>query len=187
VVDIGCGSGRISLLLQKVGVNVIGFDINPVALASFQRRSTAVPLLMGDAEHLPFRDGKVDCLVAIQSLLYFGHCRFLQECNRVLRKGGLLIFQFLNLRSYKWALKKLRGRKLDGAVITYCDSREMLRTTAAHGFDIEAVSGYNWVPFERFSNSALVDTAAMVEKKLRLERYYSISPWVLVAARKLNS
>ena len=55
------------------------------------------------------------------------------------------------------------------------------------GFDIKQVSGYNWVPFDRLSDSAFVSSAALVEKTLRLDRLYNISPWVLVAARKENS
>ncbi len=44
-----------------------------------------------------------------------------------------------------------------------------------------------WIPFPRTSDNRLVSVAAWVEQKLRLDRYYSISPWILVAARKRSS
>lgn len=186
LLDIGCGSGRMTLPLHDVGINVVGLDMDPVALAAFQRRSKAIPLVRGDAVHLPFTDGSFDCVVAIQFFEYVDHQQFLHELNRVLRNGGLLIIEALNRHSYKWPLKKLlsRGVTLPSASLS---CREMLPEITAHGFDVQAISGYNWVPFMRESNSRLVGIAALIEQMLRLDRYYSISPKILVAARKRSS
>jgi hypothetical protein len=64
------------------------------------------------------------------------------------------------------------------------DCNDVLRTAADHGFKIQAVSGYNWLPFSRLSDSALVIPAARIERALRLDRCPSVSPWILVAATK---
>lgn len=182
--DVGCGSGRMTLPLHDAGHDVVGLDNDAGALAAFQHRSNAVPLIMGDAQWLPFADGRFDCVVAIQILQYVDHHQFLQECNGVSSNGGLLIFESLNRRNYKRVLRRLVGCVADLGPSYNLSYGEILQATADHGFDIQAVSGYNWVPFDQFSNSALMGVAALVEKTLRLDRCYSISPWILVAARK---
>jgi hypothetical protein len=63
---------------------------------------------------------------------------------------------------------------------------EVLRATTDHGFEVQAVSGYNWLPFSRLSDSALVIPAARIERALRLDRRPTVSPWILVSARKVG-
>lgn len=186
LLDVGCGNGRFALPLAKAGHNVVGLDIDIGALAALQRRSREIPLTIGDALHFPFANGSFDCIIAIQCLVYINnfHC-FLQECHRILSHGGLLIFQAINRFNYKRGLKKLTGRgTVDTSQSFNMNSREILYTATEHGFSILAVSGYNWVPFDRRSASTLVGTAAWVEQKLQLAHYYRISPWILVAAKK---
>jgi ubiquinone/menaquinone biosynthesis C-methylase UbiE len=186
LLDIGCGSGRLTLPMHRAGHTVTGLDFSPAALASFRRQSEDVPLVRGDATRLPFADGSFDGVIAIQSFDYLEHARFLAECHRVLRRDGLLIFDALNRRSYKWLLKNRvgRGLTLPSANLSY---REVIRATVGHGFAIRAIRGYNWVPFTRHSDSRLVDAAALVESALQLDRFYSISPKILIAARKRST
>lgn len=191
VLDVGCGSGRLTVPLHNGALAVVGLDLSPVALRAFRRRCTAVPLVMGDAVRLPFADASFEGVIAIQSFDYVPHHQFLRECHRVLCHGGLVVFDALNRRSYKGLLKLRLGRTLslpsaDLARLPSAnlDGREVLRATAEHGFEIEAVSGYNWVPFTRHSDSKLVGPAALLERGLRLDRHPSLSPKILVAARK---
>jgi SAM-dependent methyltransferase len=183
MLDVGCGSGRMTLPLHAAGLDVIGLDIDPVALAAFQRRSAAISLVRGSTLDLPFAANSFDCVICIQSFDYFDHRQFLRELGRVLDTGGLLIFDMLNRRSYKWPLKRLMGRTLDlpSAALNY---HEVLGSMVDHGFDLQGVSGYNWIPFGRDSDSAFVGPVAVVEQMLRLDRCYGISPKILVAARK---
>ncbi|MFL5733502.1 MAG: class I SAM-dependent methyltransferase [Chloroflexia bacterium] len=182
LLDVCCGSGRMSLPLRATGLNVVGVDINPVALAAFRQRSDEIPLVMASGLSLPFADASFDCVIAMQCFEYLEHRRFLFELNRVLRNGGLLVFDALNRHSYK-LVKAYVGRALD-LPSANLSCREILSATAGSGFNIQAVSGYNWIPFTRESNSGLVRLADQVERKLRLGRYYSISPKILVAATK---
>jgi SAM-dependent methyltransferase len=183
LLDVGCGSGRLTLPLREAGHEVVAVDLSPVALAAFRRRSATAPAVRGDAQCLPFADGSFDAVIAIQSFDYVDHVRFFQECGRVLRGDGLLVFDALNRRSYKWLLKNRVGRPL-ALPSANLDCREVLGATARHGFHVESVRGYNWVPFTRHSNSRWVAVAAMAESALRLDRPYWVSPKILVAARK---
>ena len=208
LLEVGCGKGQITRALQEAGLQVVGLDIDPAALAICQSHSNATPLITGRMPHLPFADESFDCVIAIECVGYFAHRPFLQESNRVLSNGGLLIFDSENQRSYRWALRRLLGRSATRQLKRLLDRvaeidpartpkilaadyklscREVLQATADSGFDIQAVSGYNWVPFDVRSDSALVGPAARVEQTLRLDRYYNISPWFLVAARKRDA
>lgn len=184
VLEVAAGSGRITFHLPGSGREVVALDMDSVAQSAFQRRSQAIPLVRGDAHKLPFSDGSFDCVVAIQCFQFFYYESFLQECNRVLDNGGLLIFQSLNHHNYKRMLRRLLRIPGEAGPSGNLSCREVLRATVCHGFDIKAVSGYYWFPLHRNTNSRLVNPAATIERMLRLDRIPSISPWLLVAGSK---
>jgi len=210
LLEVACGSGRLTHPLHTRGHEIIGLDIDPVALAAFRKQSDAVPLVLGDALHPPFVGDTFDGLVAIQAFAQLGCGQFPGECRRLLRDDGLLIFEALNRHSYKgrltdlalWASRSRRfgrimgksariralqsrsGRAGDGHVSSGESCRETLEAAAALGFHVVAVSGFNWLPFRRLSDSCLVGPAGRLEKALRLDRHPASSPWVLLAARK---
>jgi len=183
LLDLGCGSGGLTLPLHDFGLAIVGADINPISLAAFQRISRNVPLVVADSRQLPFADATFDGVIAIQTLDFIDHHDFLRECSRVLRPDGLLVFDALNRHSYKWHLKNRIGRRKDHPS-SNLDYRELLRATRDYGFDIQVVRGYNWVPFTRETDSELVNVAALVESALRLHRFFKFSPKILVAARR---
>ncbi len=185
LLEVGCGSGRLTQALSGMIPNVVGLDFDSIPLIPFRQKFVKFPLIQGDAMNLPLKDHCFDCVVAVQCLLNFDYSQFLRECNRVLKNDGLLICQFLNRHSYKWMSKRLLRR--DVQEIAHQSYVQFAYDVVKLGFDIKQVNGYNWVPFDRFSDSALVGPAALVEKILRLDRLYNISPWVLVAARKRSS
>jgi SAM-dependent methyltransferase len=183
ILDLGCGSGRMTLPLSHQGFKMTGLDIEPAALAAFPRESHETPLVRGDATRLPFAARSFDCVVALQAVDYVDHRLLLNECHRVLTPGGGLIFDAPNLHSYKWGLKRVWDPN-DSLTSTIVSCRELLRSMPVHGFTVQAVRGYNWIPFSRKSNSALIRVAASLEQALRLHRFYIISPKILLAARK---
>ncbi len=205
LLEIGCGQGQITRALQEAGLQVVGLDIDPAALAVCQRYARTTPLIRAQAPDLPFADDRFDVVIAIECVGFFAHEPFLRESRRVLSQGGLLIFDSVNSQSYRWVLRRLFGPSLTRALKRLLDRvagidlarhpktsggeyqlscREVLQATAECGFDLQAVSGYNWIPFDVRSDSALVRPAARVEQMLRLDRYSRLSPWCLVAARK---
>jgi SAM-dependent methyltransferase len=184
ILDVPCGSGRWSIPLQARGFEVIGLDYSGLPLALLQEKSGAIPISRGSADSLPFGAGSFDSVLTIQGFEYFDRYElFLSECNRVLIDGGLLLFDFLNRHSYKWLLKQVVGRGLESAAANL-SYQEVSDALAHAGFEIEASRGYGWPPFHRESNSALVRPAIAIENVLRLDRCPTVSPRVIVAARK---
>lgn len=183
VLDIASGSGRIALPLRAAGYDVVATDLERTAMAAFQRHSATLPFVLTDAQRLPFLNSSFDMIVAIQCFEFLVHGQFLQECRRVLRSGGMLVFDAINRHSYKWLIKGQMGRALHlpSANLSW---PELERALTGASFDIQRVRGYNWVPFIRESDSGLVWATAFLEEMLRLDRFPAISPKILVAARK---
>ena len=191
LIDVGCGSGCVTLPLHDMGFQLLGLDLNRLALTVFRQRSKDVPLVQGDALRLPISSDSVGCVVATHCFDHLDRAQFLRECHRVLCNDGLLIFDALNRHSYKLTLKRLgrllgppfTGRPSDKWIDVF-SSREVLRLIALAGFDLQAASGYGWIPFSVDSDSRLVNAAASVERTLRLDRLPHVSPRILMAVRK---
>lgn len=191
LLDLCCGTGQVSPMLQIPGFRTLGLDMNLLALAAFRQHLPDVPLVQGDAIQLPFRGESLDAIVAIHCFDLLDRVGFIQECNRVLRCGGLLIFDALNRHSYKLILKRL-GRflgplfagRLNDKWIDVFSYREVLRLVGLTGLDLQAAHGYGWPPFSVSSNNRLVNAATSVERVLRLNRLPRVSPRFIVAVRK---
>ena len=99
VLDVGCGTGRMTEVLAKHGARVTGLDIDAAMLTLAQGRTSA-PLVLGNAAALPIRDGAFGLAVAVTL------CEFVDdvpavfaELARVVRPGGRFIVGSLNRRS----------------------------------------------------------------------------------------
>ena len=98
VLDVGCGSGALSIgLSEGAGVDVVSMDILPARIeAVHARRSSRTPaatarmrVLQANAEALPFRGGSFDAVVATEVLEHLDDPRRLfQEASRILRPKG---------------------------------------------------------------------------------------------------
>ena len=73
---------------------VVGIDISTTQLASCRKRLAGrpVPLVLGEAEDLPFGDGKFDAVLSIGGFNYFNDPEgSLREMARVTRPGGTIV------------------------------------------------------------------------------------------------
>ena len=99
VLDIGCGTGNLTLLIKRrqPPAEVVGLDPDPRALARARRkaeeRGLAVRLDRGFSDELPYADASFDRVVSAFMLHHLAPDvkeRTLREARRVLRSGGAL-------------------------------------------------------------------------------------------------
>src|SRR3984893_12267254 len=60
MIDLGCGSGAFTHLLQRAGYECIGLDISGKLLCLARGRYPGIEFVQGDIEHLAFADGSFD-------------------------------------------------------------------------------------------------------------------------------
>jgi len=95
--EVGIGSGRVSLpLVKETKLRVVGLDLSKEMLRLVKRKichsEARVDLLLGDAEHLPFRSESFNLLLCISTLHYFDSPHdSLREFSRVLKTSGVFI------------------------------------------------------------------------------------------------
>jgi SAM-dependent methyltransferase len=86
-VDVGCGGGGNTQVLRDLGWSVTGLEHSPVAARIAHERG--LPMVRGDARHLPFPDESMDLVMSTDLWEHVeDHEAVARETFRVLRRGG---------------------------------------------------------------------------------------------------
>jgi demethylmenaquinone methyltransferase/2-methoxy-6-polyprenyl-1,4-benzoquinol methylase len=91
VLELACGTGVLSSMLALSGKSVVGLDFTFEYLRESKHR-LEIPLAQGTAEILPYRDGCFGAIVSSYLAKYVKIDRLAEECWRVLRPGGTVVF-----------------------------------------------------------------------------------------------
>lgn len=96
ILEVGAGTGGLLVAAARAGRDVTGVDIASRWLVVARRRLTdqrlIVPLVVAEAERLPWPDGWFDCLVADSLIEHLDDpAAALIEFRRVLKPGGRLL------------------------------------------------------------------------------------------------
>jgi SAM-dependent methyltransferase len=97
VIELGCGTAYVSAWLARRGARPVGIDNSPRQLATartLQREhGLNFPLILGDAENLPFPDASFDLAISeYGAAIWCDPYRWIPEAARLLRPGGRLVF-----------------------------------------------------------------------------------------------
>jgi SAM-dependent methyltransferase len=101
VVDLGCGYGRTTVPLARLGYRVVGVDVVPRMLEEARRTHPEIAWVLASATDLGFRDGSVDHVLFSANGLDCIHPldrrdAALAEIRRVLRPGGSVVYSAHN-------------------------------------------------------------------------------------------
>ncbi|MEN4476044.1 class I SAM-dependent methyltransferase [Mycolicibacterium cosmeticum] len=90
VLDLGAGTGKLTIRLAERGLDVIAVDPIPEMLEVLSTSLPDIPALLGTAEEIPLPDDSVDSVLVAQAWHWFDADRAVAEIARVLRPGGRL-------------------------------------------------------------------------------------------------
>lgn len=105
ILDMGCGGGFLSNDLAVAGHTVTGIDLSTSSLrvAESQDRTHSVRYQQGDVYRVPFPRESFDVVTAMDLLEHVSDPqKVISEATRVLRPGGLFLFNTLNKSPLAW-------------------------------------------------------------------------------------
>lgn len=95
ILDIGCGTGALTLELARRGAKVTGVDISDGQIKEARRRaeeeSLPIDFRVSSAEDSGLTAGSFDLITASQCWLYFDPQKMIPEVHRLLAPGGRLL------------------------------------------------------------------------------------------------
>ncbi|USH00560.1 class I SAM-dependent methyltransferase [Thermococcus argininiproducens] len=106
VLDLACGVGGFSFLLEEYGFDIIGVDISEKMIEKARtygnEKNSKVEFLIGNAMNLPFEDNIFDYVIFLGNttthFLPRELNRVFKEVRRVLKKEGLFLINFIDMR-----------------------------------------------------------------------------------------
>jgi SAM-dependent methyltransferase len=91
VLDLGAGTGKLTVGLAGLGLDVAAVEPDPGMRAELERRVPSATALAGRAERIPLPDADVDAVFVGQAFHWFDVPAAMTEIARVLRPGGVLV------------------------------------------------------------------------------------------------
>jgi SAM-dependent methyltransferase len=91
VLEIGCGEGRLSMMLARDTRRYIAIDPDREAVAKALQQSGNAQFFIGSGENMPLGDSSFDRVIFILSLHHQNSRQALLEAHRVLAPGGRVI------------------------------------------------------------------------------------------------
>jgi len=135
--DSGCGTGIISEVLNKKGYKTVGIDISPKMLKFAHKKGSSRDYLLANSLDIPYSDNSIEVICSRGVL--FSHVGkkytnlFIKEHHRVLKSGGLFMFDFITHFN-----KNETKKKKNKAAITFKDISQLVKN---NGFEILKRSG----------------------------------------------
>ncbi len=154
VLDLACGSGRHIEEMNASGYRVTGVDLSVTLLRGAKKRPGIDRVIRADMRRLPFENGAFAGVTSFfTSFGYFeseeDNALVVEEMARVVRKGGLFLFDYLNVDRELNHLVESEVRPIDGreAVIERWFDRAARtfnkRITIGDRHFLERVRGYD--------------------------------------------
>ncbi|MGV9799759.1 class I SAM-dependent methyltransferase [Mycobacterium sp. NPDC003449] len=138
VLEAGCGEGYGADLIAGVARRVIGLDYDEATVAHVRARYPRVEVRHGNLAELPLADGSVDVVANFQVIEHlWDQGRFVSECHRVLRPGGVFLVSTPNRITFSpgrdTPLNPFHTRELNAAELTELLQDAGFRTEGVYG------------------------------------------------------
>jgi SAM-dependent methyltransferase len=96
-IDIGCGEGRLTRDLKRLGHDVIGIDASPTLVAAARAQDASMDIRLADAAAIPLEERSADLAIAFMSLHDINAMSAaVREVARILAPGGRFCFAIVH-------------------------------------------------------------------------------------------
>lgn len=181
ILEVGCGTGRITEALTRAGYSVLPTDISPVLTEQVSRR-LGLEGKSQDATSLDFEDSSFKCVVSSECIEHTSHPKTaVREMLRVLEPGGVLILTTPNKIWYPvvWATARLAVRRFKGPE-NFMSRRELRAVARGSGAIIRSHDGLHLLPWQipgakkilpiidthaQFLRAVMINQCIVVEKR----------------------
>lgn len=155
VLDVGCGGGLLAEEFAALGCRVTGIDPSVSSIETARRHAAGkgleIDYRVGTGEQLPLPDAHYDIVYCCDVLEHVDDLdRVIAESARVLRPGGLYLFDTINRTPFSWlvAIKIFQDWKSTRFMTPnlhvwnkFIKPAELRRTLHAHGLQARSFAG----------------------------------------------
>jgi len=128
VLDLGCGNGKTTAVLIKMGLDVTGLDFSPTAIGHcIGAFGDKAKFTIAECDHMPFPDNYFDAVAAVHILEHLNDTQLkdtVKEISRVLIPGGLVFVRSFAVGDAK-SEGRDRNRRGNGIEYRYYSEEEM--------------------------------------------------------------
>ncbi|MCL1978962.1 MAG: class I SAM-dependent methyltransferase [Methanomassiliicoccaceae archaeon] len=128
VLDIGCGNGKTTAALIKMGLDVTGLDFSPSAISHcISVFGDKAKFTIAECDRMPFSDNHFDAAVAVHILEHLNETQLkdtVKEISRVLAPGGLVFVRVFAVGDAR-SDGRDRNRRGNGIEYRYYSEDEM--------------------------------------------------------------
>lgn len=156
ILEMGAGPGLIIKKLLNKGL-VIACDIS-LAMAKEIKKKYIIPVIVADAESMPFKDGAFDTVINTEVIYYLQSPQlFFDEAKRVLKKSGICVTSCLNqswfllYRIRNWLGKNGVKIGIDGWASYFFYDWQIRAMYKKSGFEQINSKGIIFLPFRRLN------------------------------------
>ncbi len=184
ILDVGGGSGRFAIPIHNLGYEITVLDNNKEALDILSNKNSQIQTV--HCNFMEYKsDLKYDIILAIEVLIYINDWDlFFSKIDNLLNNNGRFIFSTINTHSWRFFLRKLYHRFNDHSYFKYHSLEDINSFLSKYTLKVETVEGFYWLPFKLNSNNLLIEFFIYIEKLLKLKKYISQSPWLMISIIK---
>lgn len=101
LLEIGSKNAYFVRAAQLHGFKAVGTEVSQTRVQWMNEQYPSLTIVKNETQSLPFRDNSFDFVVSFQVIEHMSHlAAMLNECNRVLRSGGLMYHVCPNYKSF---------------------------------------------------------------------------------------
>jgi ubiquinone/menaquinone biosynthesis C-methylase UbiE len=175
ILDVPCGVGRLTSVLDRTKYHLVGVDYSEAML------DAASPLYhenwRGNAANLPFPDKSFDAIVTLRFFIHYDNIKpFLKEFKRLIKDDGIIIFE-----RYRWTplMFNILVNVLGGKTFIH-SKKDLMRILEEEGLElVEQKSCFLFSPFVYarlpfFIVKALHAVEELLPEGIRVDNYWKV-------------